>query len=195
MTREHLEDLDVDEYAIECVDLDPLALEDEFVRLPADLAYWNSRYAHTAAEYQRAKFHREQVAARLHGEVREDLMEQAKKAAFEAHQKAVVDAQQAAEEAKAAGKKPSTKPVPKVSIKSPTIDDIKAEVTNHLEYVGARELEIGKEAEKAHLYGIVDGVRCKRDMLIQIGANRRAEMQGDPQLRNETQGTRDARTT
>lgn len=192
MTREHLEDLDVDEYAIECVDLDPLALEDEFVRLPADLAYWNSRYAHVAAEYQRAKFYMEQVASRLHGEVREDLMEQAKKAAFTAHQEAVVAAAAEAEVAKAEGKKPSAKTIPKVSVKAPTVDDIKAEVTNHLDYVGARELEIEKSQEKSELYGIVDGVRCKRDMLIQIGANRRAELQGDPQLRKETTGTREA---
>lgn len=180
MTVENLRDLGVHEYAIECVDLEPLSLEEEFVRLPADLAYWNAKLSQTAAEYQRAKFHREQVAGRLHVELREELMVAAREAAEEA-----------AEEALATN--PDKKP-PRISIKSPTVDDIKSAVVLHEEYVGARELEIEKEQEKSHEYGIVDAIRCKRDMLVQIGANRRAEMQGDPQLRTETRDVREARS-
>ncbi len=179
MAVEELRDLEVIEYAIECVDLEPLSLEEEFVRLPADLAYWNERLSRSAAEYQRAKFYREQVAARLHVELREELMQAARDVA-----------DKAAEEAAASDSKKKAK----VSVKPPTIDDIKSAVTTHEEYVGARELEIEKEQEKSSAYGIVDGIRSKRDMLIQIGANRRAEMQGDPQLRTETKEVREARS-
>ncbi len=166
-----LHDLEVDQYLYDCVDIDPIALEEEFIRLPADLAYWNHQFADAVAQYQRAKFHREQVAARLHGECREALM---------------TAAVEAAEDAEDAGKKAA-------KVKAPTVSDIESAVLQHEEYTGARELEVEKESEKARLYGVVDSVRTKRDMLIQMGANRRVEMQGDPILREEARAQREAR--
>jgi len=54
---------DEDAYAAECVAINPNSLNDEFSRLPADLAYWNSRYAEVYEEYLRAKDISEQTAA------------------------------------------------------------------------------------------------------------------------------------
>lgn len=166
-----LHDIEVGQYLKDCVDIDPIILEDEFVRLPADLAYWNHQYAQAVKEVQRSKFLREQVGARLHSELREEMMEEARAAA-----QAVVDGD---------GKKP------KLKAKAPTIADIEAAGLIHPDYVEAKEREIEAEGNKARLYGIVDAVRTKRDMLIQMGADRRVEMQGDPILREQVRMSRD----
>ncbi len=167
-----LHDIDVEDYLLQSVDIEPLALEEEFIRLPPDLAYWNHQFADAVREYSRSKFLREQTAARLHTELREEIMYAAKEAA------------------KTAIEDGATKS--SVKVKSPTIADIEAAVLTNEEYVEAREREIEAEANKARLYGIVDAVRTKRDMLVQMGANRRAEMQGDPSIRQEARGAREA---
>jgi len=42
--------------------------------------------------------------------------------------------------------------------------------------------------EKIRLYGVIDAVRTKRDMLISIGAQVRAEMESDPSIRERSRG-------
>lgn len=159
-----------EEYLVRSVEIEPLALEEEFIRLPSDLARWNHLYSDAVAAYLSAKFAREQVYASLHGEMRQQLMDQA------------VDAATAAD---AEGKK-------KARVKAPTVGDIEAAVLLHPDYKAAKEAEIEAERNKAHLYGVVDSVRTKRDMLIQIGAQRRAEMQMDPMIKEETRAQRAA---
>ena len=49
---------------------------------------------------------------------------------------------------------------------------------------------IEAEADKARLYGVVDAVRCKREMLISLGNFIRTEMEGDISLRNRMNDAR-----
>jgi hypothetical protein len=54
------DDEDLDQYLLDCVRIEPLALSEEFVRLPADYAFWNERYrqaleAHLLAEAERER--------------------------------------------------------------------------------------------------------------------------------------------
>ena len=160
-----LHDIEVGQYLKDCVDISPEELEDEFIRLPADLAYWNHQYAETIKEAQRAKFLREQTFARLHTDLREEMMNEAREAVVKSLE----------EDSKS-----------KMKAKAPTIADIESAVYTHAEYIAAKEREIQADGEKARLYGVVDAIRTKRDMIIQMGADRRAVMMGDPILREQT---------
>lgn len=132
-------------------DIDPLALDEEFQRAPADFAYWSNQLAQATKASMRAKFDRERTYAKLLIETRETL-----------------------------GKK--------------TVDEVEARVVCHPEYEIAKLNEIDSDAERARLYGIVESLRVKRDMLIQIGAHVRAEMERDPQTRELHRGRRSMRT-
>lgn len=144
-----IHDLDVDEYLADCVQVYPEALQEEYVRIPADLAYWNARNSAANRNHLVTKMNRERTVARLQIETR---------AAFEV-----------------AGKK-ATEAL------------VDATVTMSDEYGVARMAEIEAEVEKAKLSGVVDAIRAKRDMLISLGAHVRAEMQGDPSLREMSRG-------
>jgi hypothetical protein len=63
----------LDSYVTDAVTIEPLALEEEFVRMPADLAYWNNQYANALRTYQLAKRAVEQLNALLTIEHRERL--------------------------------------------------------------------------------------------------------------------------
>lgn len=167
-----LHDLDVDDYLAECVAIEPTALEEEFVRLPADLAYWNERYSVAYKAQLRAELDRKRVEARLYLECRETLM------------------QAAAREAEPeSGDTAGTKAV-KRSVKAPTTDQIAAAVQRHPEMIAAQDRELDAEADSHHLRGVLDAVRSKKDALVSIGAQLRAEMQGDPVIRDQVRGTR-----
>jgi len=64
---------DLDQYALDCVKIEPLALEEEFVRLPSDLAYWNNRYAEVYRYWQERKHIKETMAHTLGAFFREQL--------------------------------------------------------------------------------------------------------------------------
>jgi hypothetical protein len=132
-------------------DIDPLALDEEFQRAPADFAYWSHKLSEVTKGALCAKFDRERAYARLLIEVRET-----------------------------GGKR--------------TVDEVEARVVNHPEFVAAKLIEIESDAERARLFGIVESLRVKRDMLIQLGAHVRAEMERDPQLRELHRGRRAMRT-
>lgn len=68
---ETLHDREVDSYLVECVRLDPIAIDEEFVRLPSDLAYWNECYADATREHLLAKHDAEVTKARVMLEIRE----------------------------------------------------------------------------------------------------------------------------
>lgn len=169
-----LYDMDVDDYLYSTVNLEPLAIEEEFVRLPADLAYWNMRYAKALEALLRAKRDRDLLERRHYMEGREILMGKAREAADTA-------ASEAADMVEGGKKKASVK----VSVKAPTVGDIESYATTHPEVLAAREAEIVAEVEKVKLQGIVDAVRAKKDMLIQVGARQRTEMESDPSLREQ----------
>jgi len=141
-----LHDIEVDDYLAQCVTMDPLQLEEEFVQLPATLAYWNERYAEAQRGYLRAKVERERASSRLTMECR-----------------AVLEAKK--------GKA--------------TVGDVEAAVNGHPEYMKTKDLELDTEIEKSRVYGVLDAIRAKKEMLISLGAHIRAEMQGDPTLRDQ----------
>ena len=58
-------DIDPDEFLRDCVRIEPLVIEEEFVRLPSDLAYWNGRFADCQRTYQLAKLDAEETEAKL----------------------------------------------------------------------------------------------------------------------------------
>ena len=64
---------DVDAYMEECVQMEPLALQEEFVRMSADYAYWNECSAEAFKHWQELKSKREEVYATRLKDVREDL--------------------------------------------------------------------------------------------------------------------------
>lgn len=51
---------DLEEYRRACVRIEPMAIQDEFIRVPADLAYWSESHSNLYREWQLAKFSREQ---------------------------------------------------------------------------------------------------------------------------------------
>ena len=152
-----LNDIEVDDYLAQVVSIEPTALDEEFTRLPSDLAYYNQLFANAQRRYMLAKMDVERVEARLTIEVRETL-------------------------AMAAG-----------SSRGPTVDAVKAEVASRKDYQDAHLAEIDAEIEAGRLKGVLEALRTKRDMLIQLGANVRAEMAGDAHLREVMMGNRHGR--
>lgn len=63
-------------------------------------------------------------------------------------------------------------------VKPPTVQDIESSVILDEEFSISKEKEIDAESFKLKIYGIVEAVKSKKDMLIQIGANRRADING-----------------
>ena len=60
-----LNDVMIERFLKEAIDISPEALEEEFVRVPADLAYWNERYAVSLRMWLSAKVERERIMGEL----------------------------------------------------------------------------------------------------------------------------------
>ncbi len=131
---------------------------DDAERVPADLAYWGAQYARAVRRYLTADMEFDRAKAETRILVRERLLAAA-----------VPDP---AEDLKKAPKRGTV-----------TESMVDAAVELEGEYHDARVALIEAEAEKVRIYGVVEAVKAKRDMLISLGANMRAEMQGDPVLR------------
>lgn len=132
----------------EAVSIDPLDLQDEFRRIPADLARFNELYARALRRFLKAKARTEQVFSLVYLETREG------------GQKA-------------------------------TEAQIKAEVAMDDRYNDSLQERIEAEVEKTRLGGILDALMAKKDSLISMGANLRAEMSGNPSIRDRQKGYRD----
>lgn len=137
---------DADEYLRECTKLEPTLITEEFVRLPADLAYWNERYAKAYRAWLEAKIDTEQVTAVRSMEIRDRQMAIAKGGRV-------------------------------------TISEVEQALHVDLGYQRARHKEVIAESEKVRLYGVLDALRTKREMLVSLGAHIRAEMGNDPLIR------------
>lgn len=139
-------DKDPDAYLKECTDIVPEAIHEEYVRLPADLAYWNAQYAAAQKAHLSAKVEFDILERELYPVIRAQLEQ---------------------------GGKVTEKMVDSALAQSEAWQD-------------AKRLVASTEAEKLRLYGVLDAVRSKRDMLISLGAHLRSEMEGDPRLREES---------
>lgn len=133
------------EYMARSVGVDDFDLQAEFVRLPADLAFWGAQYAEAFRAWNLAKLELERLSAQLSLEIRDALQGQAKGRV--------------------------------------TLGEIEQVLHASEPYQVARRAEIEAEAEKVRLYGVVDAVRAKREMLVSLGAQQRAEMANDPMVR------------
>jgi len=133
------------EYLKECVRIESFTIEEEFIRLPGDLAYWNNKYADVYQYWLERKQVTAEVTARRSSEIREDMTA-------------------------AKGKRPLVSEVDDALTMDPAAQQAKMK-------------EIAAEAEKVRLYGIMDALRSKREMLISLGAHMRAEMKFDPLIR------------
>jgi hypothetical protein len=138
----------------DAVRIEPMAIEEEFVRMPGDLAYWNEQYAQATSRYLRTKAE----AARLDGKLRK------------AARQKLLDA----------------------NVK-PTESQVEAEVVGSVEHEEMTERLIETEVDALRLKGVVDAIRTKRDMLIQVGAHLRAEMERDPAIRERRKANQFAR--
>ncbi len=145
MGTELLHDLSVDQYLAQSVTVEPLQLEEEFVRLPADLAYWHARAADALREYQMSKLEQDKTEANLRIVVREHII--------------------------ATGGKP-------------TESQVESGVMLRPEYSEARARTIEAEVEYQRLRGVCEAVRVKRDALVALGQQARAEM-SDPVVRQQ----------
>lgn len=162
-----LRDIEVDAYLAECVQITPELISEEFVRTPADLAYWNARYADGVRTHLKAKLHLDMVqrdgakevaeaTARARIECREEIQSQNDKRVTESMVEAAVETH-----------------APLLAAREKAAS---AEVQARFAFIEA-------EAQKAELYGFVDAIRTKKEMLISLGAQLRKEMEGDPTIR------------
>lgn len=62
------------EYLKSCTTIAPEAIEEEFVRTPADVAYWNAQYAEALGAYLKAKLSADREWSRLWLLTRESLI-------------------------------------------------------------------------------------------------------------------------
>jgi len=60
------EDLEVDDYYKECIDLEPLAINEELARYVGDLAYWSEKAAQANRALLQAEWAEEKVHAQLY---------------------------------------------------------------------------------------------------------------------------------
>lgn len=139
------------QYLRECVTVNQLDLNGEFVRVSADLAFCNARYAEAVEDLGRAKLRAEFNEARLYEEVRTAFLSE------------------------------GTKPTEKM---------VESAIRQKEDYMASQEALIEAEGKKLRWYGLVDAVRTKRDSLISLGAQQRAEMSHDPVLRERARTER-----
>jgi hypothetical protein len=144
-------DVEVTQYLKECVTIEPMALEEEFIRVPADLAYWGARWADAQRDAALAKLRRNEVEAAIDAEYRT--------------------------EAATSGEKVTEK-----IIASRVASD---------ERMKAVEIElIEAEARASRARAFADAVRAKKDMVVSLGSQVRAEMQANPSIRDQMAGQR-----
>ena len=126
--------------------IEPKMLEEEYIRVPGDLAYWNEQFSRAREAHLRAELSREVEEAGLRLEVRAALVAKGEKAT------------------------------------EATLDAL---VVTDPRYREMREREITADGRKQRVLGVLDAIRGKRDMLISLGAQMRAEMAGDPSIRRD----------
>lgn len=72
----------------------------------------------------------------------------------------------------------------------PNESQVDAAIEAHPDCIASRENVTSTERTKLEMYGNVDAVRTKRDMLVSLGAHLRAEMEHDPVIRERMAGRR-----
>ncbi|PCJ25638.1 MAG: hypothetical protein COA94_06055 [Rickettsiales bacterium] len=153
-----IHDWQVEAYLHESVSLDRTDLNREFARVSSDLAYWGEKYAQAERCHAEAKAEHEQVQARLYRQVR-----------------AVLEADAAA--------KASAAPTKKAPARV-TDSHVESEVVLTADYAVAYQEVIDCESAKTRVRMIIEAVKTKRDMLVSLGAQLRAELRGEPHIKD-----------
>lgn len=65
---------DPKKYLDECTRIEPMCIQEEYVRLPGDMSYWNERYAHSYRRWLEVKIAREQIYYRVWREAQDQLI-------------------------------------------------------------------------------------------------------------------------
>lgn len=134
------------------IEINPAALEDEFISCGANIAYAAGRHARAVAASLRAQARSKRLRALLHADARGWLISR--------------------------------------GIKKPTVADIDARVEIDPRYLEAKAAEDNAEAFELLTKGNLTALVAKKDMLVQMGANYRAEAERDPYIRSERAGSR-----
>jgi hypothetical protein len=71
--------------------------------------------------------------------------------------------------------------------RAPSVDGVRARVVDDQRYVDAYVARNEAEVAYVHARGSAEAVRAKKDMLVSLGANIRAELDGSPHLRAQHQ--------
>lgn len=143
--------VDLEPYLRKCVKIDPLDIQGEYVRISADLAYWNDRYADALREFLASEVDLKVLKAQLEPGTRQALID-------------------------AGGKT--------------TEAQVKAAIESDERVLEAQARAIAAEVDKNRHFGILDAIRSKKEMLVSLGAQLRAEMAGDPLLRDQVKNSR-----
>jgi hypothetical protein len=64
---------DLEQYRRACVRIEPVCIQEEYIRMPSDLSYWSEAHALMYREWQLAKLAREQEWGRAVGRARAQL--------------------------------------------------------------------------------------------------------------------------
>lgn len=70
---------DLNQYLDDCVTIEPVAIQEEYVRFPADLAFWNGKAADALQAHLHAKNNLERTEAQLQLTLREQFAAEGKK--------------------------------------------------------------------------------------------------------------------
>ena len=139
-------DREIDKYQRDCTNIEPLALQEEFVRVPADMAHWNGKYADAFEDYEQSKLHTRRLESLIQIEVRDRLARDGGKTTEKAVESAVAG--------------------------DPRLQ-------------AAEDEQLRTEVQLVRLKGVCEAVRCKREMIVSLGAHVRSEMQMDPIIKNQ----------
>jgi hypothetical protein len=145
-TKKFIHDLPFEDAIFDAVFTDPEQINEEFARVSADLAYWNTVYALRSGDAARLDVECRRTKAAKYLYFREEIAQQGGR---------------------------------------PTDEWVKSLVDSDEEVNLALLLRVDADAEKQRIYGIVDAIRAKKDMLVSIGATLRSELEHDPMIKEQ----------
>jgi hypothetical protein len=154
----------------EAIRVEPTTLEEEFVRTGADLAWWSAKSARALGAHLRATARRKRLHGLLYIRARQELEEIAEDATLVR----VLD------DEPLKGRKPK----PPRERRPPTEGMVEARLEGYPEWEQAVEDEIAAEVERERLKGAVVALLARKDMVVQLGATARAEMEREPMIRD-----------
>jgi hypothetical protein len=183
------EQVEVPDFYADCLQIEPLALDEEFIRCPADIAYWNERYSDALNAFLLAEAEYE----RLEGVLWIEYRERGRLAAESEEEQDVLppDAPAPSSQSSSRVAKGSRRGEKGKRSKEPTVDDVKAAVKSDDKLWQARLRLIEAQVARERMRGRAQSVSARKDALQSIGAKIRAELGGDFVMREQHRGVRE----